>query len=128
MADRILVIDDDDLTRELLAEKLRTLGCEVFELPSAIGASRVIGEEGINGVVVDVMLPDIDGDKLARVLRSNAQGAKLAIVLISSRPEHELDELAVDAQADGVVSKGQLEENLWPTLRKALFRRSRIKA
>lgn len=123
MSDRILVIDDDDLAREVLAETLRSYGCSVFELPSAIGASRVIAEEAINGVVVDVMLPDINGDKLARMLRGNARGSELAIVLVSSRPGHELELLAIDAQADGVVSKGELQERLWPTLRSALGRR-----
>jgi DNA-binding response OmpR family regulator len=122
---RVLVIDDDDLARDVLAEALRSRGCEVFELPSAIGATRVISEERVEAVVVDVMLPDIDGDKLARVLRGNARGADLAIVLVSSRPEHELRVLAVEAHADGVVSKGQALLGLWPVLQDALRRRAR---
>ncbi len=123
MSTRILVIDDDDLAREILAEKLKEAGCSVFELPSAIGASRLIGEQAIEGVVVDVMLPDINGDKLARMLRGNARGAELAIILVSSRPGHELEVLAVEAQADGVVNKAEVAARLWPTLRSALLRR-----
>lgn len=123
MTPRILVIDDDDLAREVLAETLRDQGCSVFELPSAIGATRVIADESIQGVVLDVMLPDVDGDKLARMLRGNTKGSDLAIILVSSRPAHELELLAADAQADGVVNKGDVDERLWPTLHTALVRR-----
>ncbi|MDX2054890.1 MAG: response regulator [Polyangiaceae bacterium] len=123
MSFRILVIDDDDLARTVLSETLRNEGCDVFELPSAIGAGRLITERNIRGVVLDVMLPDIDGDKLARMLRGNAKGSDLAIILVSSRPGHELELLAVEARADGVVNKAEIEARLWPTLRTALLRR-----
>src|SRR6478609_9453722 len=102
---RILIIDDDDIVRELLCSTLKRKGHEVHDLATAIGATRVIFEQDIDAVVVDVNLPDISGDKLARVLRQNSRGAALAIVLVSSLPIDELKALALLAQADGVLSK-----------------------
>jgi DNA-binding response OmpR family regulator len=109
---RILVIDDDDIARELLTSTLKDAGHDVSELPSAIGASREIFRHNIDVVVVDVMMPDINGDKLAKLLRSNPRGNALAIVLVSSRPADELHELARIATADAVVPKDRIRTEL----------------
>jgi CheY-like chemotaxis protein len=117
---RVLVIDDDDIARELLTQVLKGVGYTVFTLPSAIGATREIFQNGIDAVVVDVMLPDIDGDKLARVLRQNSRGRGLAIVLVSSRPVEELRALAASAQADMVLPKAQIRARLAEVVAHAL--------
>jgi DNA-binding response OmpR family regulator len=122
---RILIIDDDDIVRELLCNTLQRQGHEVHELATAIGATRVIFEQDIDAVVVDVNLPDISGDKLARVLRQNSRGAGLAIVLVSSLPLDELKALAVVAQADGVLSKSNIRAGLEPAVMQACHRRAR---
>lgn len=123
---RILIIDDDDVARELLSSTLKHAGHEVFELATAIGATRAIFAHDIDAVVVDVMLPDISGDKLARVLRQNPRGAGLAIVLVSSRPIEELRSLAAIAQADGVLPKAEIRRRLGDVVNQACQRRSRI--
>jgi DNA-binding response OmpR family regulator len=116
---RILVIDDDDIARELLASTLEEQGHDVFELPSAIGASREIYRNGIDAVVLDVMMPDINGDKLARLLRNNTRGKNLAIVLVSSRPVEELQILASLATADAVVAKERIRIDLGRAVNRA---------
>src|SRR5450432_3928392 len=100
---RVLLIDDDEIVRELLSSTLKRFKHEVYELASAMGAARLIFEESIDAVVIDVNLPDLSGDKLARVLRQNSRGRGLAIVLVSSLPIEELDRLALSAEADEVV-------------------------
>jgi DNA-binding response OmpR family regulator len=122
---RVLIIDDDDVARELLSSTLKQAGYQVIELASAIGATRAIFEHNVDAVVVDVMLPDISGDKLARVLRENSRGQSLGIVLVSSRPVQELQELAAGARADGVVAKANVRSGLVATVTRAVERRSR---
>lgn len=121
---RVLVIDDDDIARELLTSTLKDAGHDVSELPSAIGASREIFRHNIDVVVVDVMMPDINGDKLARLLRNNPRGNALAIVLVSSRPVDELHDLARIATADAVVPKERIREELSRTVIHAVRRRA----
>ena len=123
---RILIIDDDDVARELLSSTLKHSGHEVFELATAIGATRSIFEHDIEAVVVDVNLPDISGDKLARVLRQNSRGARLGIVLVSSRPIEELRALAKVCQADAVVSKSDIRSRLETAVQQACQRRIRV--
>ena len=125
MGSRVLLIDDDDVAREFLAELLREAGHEVFELPSPIGATRTILSEGIEAVVLDVFMPDMDGDKSARMLRENSRLAGLAIILISSSELGELEEIAARVKADAVVCKADARTTLVPTVQSALRRRAR---
>lgn len=121
---RVLVIDDDDIAREMLCGALRDAGHDVHDLPSAIGATRAIFDQNIEAVVLDVMMPSINGDKLARLLRQASRGKHLTIILVSSRPVTELNELANAAQADAVVSKGAARKELAQTLRRAHVQRT----
>ncbi|MBN1609582.1 MAG: response regulator [Polyangiaceae bacterium] len=122
---RVLVVDDDDIARELLASTLKQAGHTVFELSSALGAARVVFERAIEVVVLDVTLPDFSGDKLTRVLRQNAHGRSLAIVLTSSRPAGELHALAIAVGADGAVPKSDIRTRLELAVAHAVRCRSR---
>ena len=123
---RILIIDDDEVVRELLSGTLKRVGHEVYELASAFGVTRAIFEHDIDAVVVDVNLPDIDGDKLARDLRQNARGPNLGIVLLSGLSLDELTPLALIAQADSVLSKANIRAGLEPAIMQACQRRLRV--
>jgi CheY-like chemotaxis protein len=125
MIARVLLIDDDDVAREFLAELLRAAGHEVFELPSPIGATRTIIGEGIDAVVLDVFMPDMDGDKSAKVLRENPRLSGLAIVLVSSSDLSQLEEIAARVRADGVVCKVDARTTLVPTVHAALRGRTK---
>jgi CheY-like chemotaxis protein len=109
---RVLVIDDDEIVRELMCELLRNGGCEVFDSGSPIGVTKLISEHQINVVVLDVMMPDISGDKLTKLLRRNPRLQELAIVLVSSGDPERLQAMAREVEADSVVSKSELRGQL----------------
>jgi DNA-binding response OmpR family regulator len=109
---RVLVIDDDDLAREFLCTVLRRSGFAVFDLPSTIGATVRITRDEIQVVVLDIMMPSIRGDKLATLLRKNSQLAELGVVLVSSCPRSELEQLELDVDADAVVGKDEARTKL----------------
>jgi DNA-binding response OmpR family regulator len=120
---KILVIDDDDIAREVLCSTLSAAGHETFELQSSIGATRCIYEQRVDAVVIDVMMPTINGDKLARVFRNNAHGDQLGIILVSSRSKAELESLTAVAQADEIVSKADVRRGLVTAVERAVERR-----
>lgn len=109
---RVLVIDDDEIVREGMCELLRGRGFEVFDAGSPIGVTKLIVQNQIDVVVLDVMMPDISGDKLTRLLRSNPKLQQLAIVLVSSGKEEDLTRLAAEVAADSVVSKAEIHTDL----------------
>jgi CheY-like chemotaxis protein len=113
---RALVIDDDDIARELIVSILQEGGYETFDLPSPIGATQTIIGERIDLVILDLIMPGLSGDKLAKMLRDNPRLSRLSIVLVSSSSIAELRAIAASVRADAVISKTDIRRNLLPTL------------
>ncbi len=116
MSYRVLLIDDDDIAREFLSSLLKEAGHEVYELPSPIGATRTILSEGISVVVLDIFMPQMDGDKSAKMLRENPRLDGIGIILVSSCPASQLEEIAARVKADAIVSKEDARMKLVPTV------------
>jgi CheY-like chemotaxis protein len=113
---RVLVIDDDEIARELVVSILQDGGYETFELSSPIGATQMISREKIELLVLDIMMPGLSGDKLAKMLRANPRLGRIGIVLVSSCNPAELEKLATSVRADGVVLKSEIRQKLLPNL------------
>lgn len=116
---RALIIDDDDIARELLRSSLEDAKLEVFDLPSPIGATKKIIDEKINVVVLDVMMPEVSGDKLAKLLRGNPKMGRVGIVLVSSLAPEELRKLQRESGADAIVEKARIRQDLVAAVRLA---------
>jgi len=120
---KVLVIDDDDIARELIVSVLVSGGYDTYDLPSPIGATQAIIDRGIDIVVLDLFMPAMSGDKLAKMLRNNPRLRSLTIVLVSSCAVSELQGLAASVKANAVVSKNEIRTRLLPSL-SSLFRRA----
>ena len=121
---RGLVIDDDDISRELLASTLREGGFKVFELPSPIGATQLLVREALPLLILDLQMPDMSGDKLARLLRKNHRLRSLAILLVSGGDERDLHRIATEVAADGVVLKRNVRDGLLSAVNRVLLSRA----
>src|SRR5262245_54945747 len=102
---KVLVVDDDPTARELLSSELAQAGYETLSLPSSIGVTRFIQEQNIEVVIIDVHMPSLRGDRLAKLLRGNPKFAKLVVILVSGESEVELEPLSSTVGADAVISK-----------------------
>jgi CheY-like chemotaxis protein len=109
---RVLVIDDDDVSRELLCSVLESAGHTTLSLPTPIGATQLIQEQNIQAVVIDVMMPALTGDRLAQLLKKNPRFRDLGIVLVTGDSSQDLESLARKAGAHCVVSKGAVRQQL----------------
>jgi CheY-like chemotaxis protein len=119
---RVLVIDDDDISRETLVALLRDAGHHATSLPSPIGATKHIVSAEIQVVVLDVMMPSMRGDKLAALLFKNPKLKNLGVVLVTGAPATELATLASEVKAAAIVSKSSIDEDLVPAVRRAVRR------
>ena len=120
---RILVVDDDDVAREALVSVLRSGGHDVLDLPSPIGVSRAIQEQGVHVVVIDIFLPGMKGDRLAKVLRGNPRFERVGVVLVSGDSAVDLQRLAAEVGADAVIGKARANATLCRTVELAARRR-----
>src|SRR6186713_3362285 len=83
----VLVIDDSDIDRQVIADLLSRGGFEVHSLPTPIGATRVARQLNVRLVIIDQNLPAMDGSKLAALFRKNTSMDSIRVVLVSGADE-----------------------------------------
>ena len=82
---RVLVIDDDPGVRILCRIAFREEGDEVIEVASGADGLEVLEGEGADAVVLDVMLPSVNGFEILRKIRADDRTSNLPVVLLSVR-------------------------------------------
>lgn len=103
MADRILLVEDDDSIAEYLERALIAQGHEVWVARTGRAARTLVSEQPPDLVLLDLGLPDVDGVDLSRELR--AGGSTATIVVLTARTR-EIDVIvALDAGADDYLTK-----------------------
>ena len=106
MMKRVLVVDDSRIVLEKALEVLACRGYEVFTALSADAADAIIyGKTRPDIIILDVMMPVLDGDKKASILKADDSTKEIPILLMSSKPESELAALAEESGADGYIRK-----------------------
>jgi DNA-binding response OmpR family regulator len=106
---RILVAEDDAVTRKILAATLERLGWEVTTAPdgtAAWGALETLGGKNAPELVLlDWMMPGMDGIEICRKLRSTPGFEFLYIILLTSRGEKEDLAMGLMAGANDYITK-----------------------
>lgn len=106
MNKRILVVDDSEVVLAVTREALEKAGFEAFGALDADDADTYIFSlNRPDLIVMDVMLPVLDGDKKAKMLKENEQTRDIPILLLSSKPENELRQLMKETGAEGYIRK-----------------------
>jgi len=118
---KVLVIEDDDAIRELVAFHLSRAGLEVVEAADAAGGTRAL--EGSDVVVLDWMLPDASGIAWLRRLRDGERSATPVLMLTARASEVDRVQ-GLDAGADDYLVKPFSAAELVARVR-ALLRRVR---
>ena len=86
----ILVVDDDIISQNMLRTTLSGAGYSVIMAFTGMEAIKLARERLPNLVVLDIMMPDIDGGEVAEILRKDPKTMAIPIIFISSLvSEHE---------------------------------------
>ena len=118
---RILVVDDDRAVRESLRRSLTFNGYTVLTAGDGVEALEKINSDRPEAVVLDVMMPRLDGLEVCRRLRST--GDDLPILVLTARDSVSERVAGLDAGADDYLPKPFALEELLARLR-ALMRRA----
>ena len=120
MARTILVVDDEPTLRETLVEALETDGFRVVSAADGREALTVFRAERPDLVLLDLMLPELSGVEVCRIIRSESS---VPIVMLTAK-DSELDKVVgLELGADDYVTKPFSLRELSARIR-ALFRRS----
>jgi CheY-like chemotaxis protein/chemotaxis signal transduction protein len=107
---RVLVVDDSELTRDLLVKLARDHGHEVDEAVDGEDALIKIGRHPPDVVVTDLEMPLLDGFGLLHRLRESAELRDIPVVVLSTRGSREDIRRASELGAAAYVVKSELEE------------------
>jgi DNA-binding NarL/FixJ family response regulator len=109
MALSVLLVDDDDGFRSLVAETLRAAGHDrIHEASTVAGALKTAAELAPDVALIDIGLPDGDGVQLAFELVRLAQAPR--VVLISTDADAADDAVAQRVGAAGFIAKEELDD------------------
>jgi diguanylate cyclase (GGDEF)-like protein len=95
----LLVIDDDSLTRTLVADALGAAGFVVNEAPDGTAGLAALAQEVPDLVLLDVMMPGLDGYEVCRQLRANPHTARVPVIMLTGLDDTSSIERAYESGA-----------------------------
>ena len=123
MAARILIVEDDDDIAQLVARYLGRAGYTTEILTSGRDALRAVAARVPDALVLDLMLPHVDGLEICRVLRSSPKTADIPIVMLTARGDESDRIVGLEIGADDYLAKPFSPNELVARVR-ALLRRA----
>ena len=123
MASTILLVEDDLTIRDTLAYRLRAEGHQVITVADGPAALEATRKTRLDLVLLDLMLPGLDGLEVCKQIRSRQETATTPIIMLTARTEESDKIIGLELGADDYVTK----PFSWPELRariRAQLRRS----
>jgi DNA-binding response OmpR family regulator len=101
----LLIVDDEEAVRDVLSRRLARKGYRVATCPDGHRALDMIREGQFDLVLLDVMMPGIDGFQLLEALRATHHAAELPVITVTAKHESEDIVRALELGANDFVSK-----------------------
>jgi DNA-binding response OmpR family regulator len=105
MGKKILVVEDDPTSKKFLELILQKEGYQVTTASNGLEGLRKVSEELPNLLILDVMLPGIDGFEISHRIRNESKTALLPIILMSAKMQASDQDTAMKVKANAFLSK-----------------------
>jgi CheY-like chemotaxis protein len=112
MGNTVLVVDDNDMNRDVLSRRLQREGYEVSTVENGKRALEVLAIEKYDIVLLDIMMPDMDGFETLKRIRNNDKLKSLPVIMLTSLNEMEDVKKCVGLGANDYVLKPYNIEDL----------------
>jgi DNA-binding response OmpR family regulator len=122
MAKKILVIDDSPLVLAMASDALQAAGFEVFTATNGIESNSYIFSTNNRPdlIILDIMMPLLEGNKKAKILKEKDFSRDIPILFISSKDKAELIKLVAEAGVEGYICKPFTPQEIVSSVSKAL--------
>ncbi len=101
----VLVVDDEEVNRSLLRDPLETHGYEIVEAENGEQALRQVEQRPPDVILLDVMMPRMDGFEVCRRLKKEAPTAHIPILMVTALSERRERMMGIAAGANDFLSK-----------------------
>ncbi len=98
MSQKVLIVDDEKDFLDIIAERIRARGMDVSTTTSAEDALNMVAEESFDVVIMDFMMPELDGFKALKLMK--AKRPEVQIILLTGNVP---DEKRIEARAIGAL-------------------------
>jgi len=105
IAHKILIVDDDEDILDLLSYNLSKEGYKVYKAEDGIEALEVAKQKLPELIILDIMMPRMDGVEACRLMRQEPELSKAHIIFLTARVEEYSEVAAFDSGADDFISK-----------------------
>lgn len=102
---RVAVIDDDPDMVKVIRVMLGVMGFDVLEAFSGLKGYAMVKREMPDAVLLDIMMPDIDGFEVLRKLKLDQQTNHIPVIFVSARTGREHVERGLSLGAQGYITK-----------------------
>ena len=116
----VLVVDDEPTARTMLRLILVRAGFEVLEAQDGSEALEEVKRQLPDLMILDIMMPGIDGFEVCEILRSNDETAELPIIMLSARADAESVNRGLLLGATKYLTKPVMPDDLTRQVREVL--------
>lgn len=102
---RILVVEDEPVIRELIEGLLTDAGVEIECASTGTEGLKLARTSSFDLILLDVVLPQLDGITVCRMLRADPNTAKVPLHMLTGKAKKADVEVAMKAGADGYIHK-----------------------
>ena len=122
---KILVVDDDPKIRKMCSIALKRVGYEVFVAKDAKQALKIVDANSIDIVLLDIVMPEIDGLELLQLLKKKRED--LIVIMITGFPKIETSIKAIKSGAYDYITKPFSIDEIRFSVKKALEFKNTLK-
>lgn len=108
MSEKVLIVDDEKDFLDIIAERMRVRGLDVSIATSAEDALKLIEEESYDAVIMDYMMPALDGFKALKLMKANQPEVQI-ILLTGNVPDEKRFEAKEHGALDVIEKPPDLE-------------------
>jgi diguanylate cyclase (GGDEF)-like protein len=102
---RLLIVDDISDNRTILTRRFQRHGFDVVEAESGLNAIELVETEAFDTVLLDVMMPGMDGIETLKRIRSQKSASALPVIMVTARSESDNIVDALEIGANDYVTK-----------------------
>ncbi|MET0012666.1 MAG: EAL domain-containing protein [Sedimenticola sp.] len=102
---KILVVDDNEINRHLLVKQLSRKGFSATSAQDGEEALECVRRESPDLILLDIMMPEVDGMELLRIIRRDFPATELPVIMVTAKPESEQIGEALEQGANDYVTK-----------------------